>query len=579
MPNEAHPPARIIIVDPRRTVTVNACEAEAGKDRVLHLAIKSGTDLALFNAIFTHIAEKDWVDREFIEKSTLREGKARPPLYPARGVSEANPGHLSSFEDAVEGCRISLEDAAKICGVSAADIAKAAEWIAKPKQDGKRNRTMFGYEKGLIWGNDNYRTNGALVNIALATGNIGRLGGGCVRLGGHQEGYVRPGDAHVGRPAAYVDQLLISGKGGVHHIWACDHYKTTLNAHEFKKVYKKRTDMVKDAMNSVSYGDRAAMVAAIVAAIRQGGLFSVDVDIVPTKIGEAAHVILPAATSGEMNLTSMNGERRMRITERYMDPPGHAMPDCLIAARLANNLERVLREMGDGAYADKFKGFDWKTEEDAFMDGYHNNAPGGKFVTYARLREMGTNGFQEPASGFEGGKIVGTPRLYTEGVFSTDDGKARFMDAPWRGLQAPGKEEQRTKYRFLINNGRANQVWQSAYLDVQNDFVTDRWPVSFIEMNPGDMAEIGVGEGDLVEIYNDAGSTQAMVYPTPTARKGETFMLFGYPAGVQGNVINGEGVNELVIPNYKQTWGNIRKISDAPEGVKHLSFKSQEYTS
>jgi arsenite oxidase large subunit len=69
-----------------------------------------------------------------------------------------------------------------------------------------------------------------------------------------------------------------------------------------------------------------------------------------------------------------------------------------------------------------------------------------------------------------------------------------------------------------------------------------------------------------------------MVYPTPTARRGETFMLFGFPTGVQGNVINGEGVNELVIPNYKQTWGNIRKISDAPQSVKHLTFKSKEYT-
>ena len=67
-------------------------------------------------------------------------------------------------------------------------------------------------------------------------------------------------------------------------------------------------------------------------AIGQGGLFSVNVDIVPTKIGECAHVMLPAATSGEMNLTSMNGERRMRLTERYMDPPGNAKPDCLIAA-------------------------------------------------------------------------------------------------------------------------------------------------------------------------------------------------------------------------------------------------------
>jgi arsenite oxidase large subunit len=576
MPDEPHDRAKIIIVDPRRTVTVSACEAEAGKENVLHLALKSGTDLALFNAIFTYIAEKGWVDREFIEKSTLRTAVARPPLYPARGVSEEKPGHLTSFEAAVEGCRMSIEEAAKITGLAPADIVKAAEWIAMPKAGGKRRRTMIGYEKGVIWGNDNYRTIGAIVNVALATGNIGRLGGGCVRMGGHQEGYVRPSDAHVGRPAAYVDQLLISGRGGVHHIWGCDHYKTTLNATEFKRVYKRRTDMVKDAMNSVPAGDREGLVNAIMVAIRQGGLFAVDIDIVPSEIGRACHVWLPAATQGEMNLTSMNGERRMRLSERYMDPPGQALPDCLIAARIANHMERVLRAMGDSAYADKFKGFDWKTEEDAFMDGYHNHAPGGKFVTYERLRAMGTNGFQEPAVDFKDGKIVGTPRLYVDGVFSTPDGKARFMDAPWRGLQAPGKAEQQARFPFLINNGRTNHVWQSAYLDRENDLVQDRWPYPFIEMNPEDMKELGIEPGDLVEVVNDAGATQAMAYPTQSAKRRETFMLFAYPTGVMGNVTNA-GVNELVIPNYKQTWANIRKLARAPEGVRNLSFKDQHY--
>ena len=53
-------------------------------------------------------------------------------------------------------------------------------------------------------------------------------------------------------------------------------------------------------------------------------------------------------------------------------------------------------------------------------------------------------------------------------------------------------------------------------------------------------------------------------------------MLFGFPTGVQGNVVSA-GVNEDIIPNYKQTWGNIRKIADAPEGVRHLTFKSKEY--
>ena len=188
--------------------------------------------------------------------------------------------------------------------------------------------------------------------------------------------------------------------------------------------------------------------------------------------------------------------------------------------------------------ADKFQGFDWQTEEDAFMDGYHQHAGGGEFVTYERLRAMGTNGFQEPATGFENGQIVGTQRLYTDGTFGTEDGRAIFMAAQWRGLEAPGKEQERATFPFLINNGRTNHVWQSAYLDQDNAFVMDRWPYPFIEMNPDDMAGLGVKEGDLVEVYNDNGATQAMVYPTPTARPGQTFMLFAYPSGVQGNVVS-----------------------------------------
>ena len=140
------------------------------KANVLHLALASGTDLVLFNALMTEIAAKGWVDRDFIGKST------------------------TGFDAMVAANKVGIDEAARVTGLNADDIRKAATWIAEPKQ-GERRRTMFAYEKGLIWGNDNYRTNGALVNIALATGNVGRPGGGCVRMGGHQEGYVRPDDA------------------------------------------------------------------------------------------------------------------------------------------------------------------------------------------------------------------------------------------------------------------------------------------------------------------------------------------------------------------------------------------------
>ena len=552
LPNEQHVAARVIIIDPRRTVTVNACEDAAGKANVLHLALESGTDLILFNALMTEIAAEGWLDRDFIGKST------------------------TGFDEMLAANKVGIDEAARVTGLKPDDIRKAVSWIAEPKQGGARRRTIFAYEKGLIWGNDNYRTNGALVNIALATGNVGRPGGGCVRMGGHQEGYVRP-DYPGGKPAPYVDQLLIGGKGGVHHIWACDHLKTTLNAMEFGRVYKKRADLVKYAMNDIPYGDRDRMAEAIMGAIRQGGLFAIDVDIVPTKIGQDCHLILPAATSGEMNLTSMNGERRMRLTERYMDPPGSAKPDCLIVAGLAQALEKSWRNAGKNDIADKFKGYDWKTEEDAFMDGYHQHADGGKFVTYDRLRAVGTNGFQEPAVDFKDGKIIGTKRLYADGKFGKS-GKAQFMATQWRGLEAPGKQQEKEQFPYLVNNGRANHVWQSVYLDQYNDFVMDRWPLPFLELNPDDMKELGLNAGDLVEVYNDNGSTQAMAQPTPTAKRKQTFMLFAYPTGTMGNVVS-KGVNELIIPNYKQTWANIRRIADAPEVTQRLTFKSQEYVS
>ena len=182
-------------------------------------------------------------------------------------------------------------------------------------------------------------------------------------------------------------------------------------------------------------------------------------------------------------------------------------------------MERVFREAGKDAYADQFKGFDWQTEEDAFMDGYHQNAGGGEFVTYERLRAMGTNGFQEPATGFEDGKIVGTKRLYTDGKFGAEDGKATFIeDAVARPA---GAGQGGAEGRATPSSSTTAAPTTSGRPPISTRRTTssmDRWPYPFIEMNPDDMAELGVAEGDLVEVYNENGSTQAMVYPTPTAK-------------------------------------------------------------
>ena len=98
--------------------------------------------------------KKGWTDKAFIAAST------------------------NNFDKALAVNRTTVDQAAQLTGLSVDQIRQSAEWIAQPKDGGARRRTMFSYEKGLIWGNDNYRTNAALVNFALATGNIGRPGAG-----------------------------------------------------------------------------------------------------------------------------------------------------------------------------------------------------------------------------------------------------------------------------------------------------------------------------------------------------------------------------------------------------------------
>jgi len=121
-----------------------------------------------------------------------------------------------------------------------------------------------------------------------------------------------------------------------------------------------------------------------------------------------------------------------------MDPPGIAKPDCLIAAEIANTLKAMYEKEDNKAMAKRFAGFDWK------------------------LRKQGNNGVQLPVQEYRNGKLVGTEMVYTDYKFSTSDGKAHFLPATWTGLPAM-VETQRKKYRFWINNGRTNHIWQTAY--------------------------------------------------------------------------------------------------------------------
>ncbi len=131
-----HPPARIIFVDPRRTVTVNACEVEAGKDRVLHLAINSGTDLALLQRL-AHLHRRQGLGRRRTSSKRARcAPRRRVRRSTRRGAIRPRCRPSTSFEAALEGCRTDDRRRRQDHRPQRRRHRKAAEWIAQPKDGG-----------------------------------------------------------------------------------------------------------------------------------------------------------------------------------------------------------------------------------------------------------------------------------------------------------------------------------------------------------------------------------------------------------------------------------------------------------
>ncbi len=553
---------KIIFVDPRITSSITNAVSLAGKDNVLHLRIKNGTDVTLMNALFSYIHEKGWEAKDFIKKHTM------------------------DFKKAANANVTSLKEASKITGISIDDIKKAASWIAKPKKSGHRPRTAIFYEKGIIWGIKNYENVASIVNVAILTQSVGRVGTGTCRLGGHQEGYCRP-ETPKGMPdrehLVVIDAEVAQGNYYAFFTWACNPFMDSIMGERLATDIKRRTDVVKRAMSRNIGVDNKTMADAIYRACKyDGGLFYIDVDIYPTFKSEVSHVTFPGATTMEMNLTSMNGERRVRLSEKIVDAPGTAKPDCLIAADIANALKALYEKEGNSKMAKRFDGFDWKSEEDAFNDGFagqgakmdSQGGPTGILASYDLLRANGNNGVQNPIKKVSNGRLIGTRRLYTDNKFSTKSGKAIFKVTPQPAIPKP-VENQIKKYEFFVNSGRVNETWQSGYHTSRLPMPSTRWPVAEVEIHPKDAHAKGVRSGDLVQLYNDYGSVRVVAYISESVRPGELFVAFGSPNSPINSLVTDYVDPATKIPYYKGTAADLKRIGRVEDIANTMSFKDR----
>lgn len=550
---------KIIIVDPRITASVNNSKELAGADNVLHLRITPQTDVTLMNTLITYIKEKDWEAKDFIKK------------------------HTENFDAMYEVNKTSLEEGAKITGLSEADIIKCAEWIAKPKASGHRPRTSIYYEKGVIWGIKNYENIASIANLAFLTQSVGRVGTGCCRLGGHQEGYTRP---HFDGPSRQnlkvIDEEVVNGNYQVYFAWGCNPFVSSIMGEKLRTAFAKRANIVKEAIDNNIGADAETLAEAIYQATKKGGLFFVDIDIYPTLKQNVAHVTLPAVTTMEMNLTSMSGERRMRLSEKVVDGPGIAKPDCIIAADIANELKALYTKEGNAKMAARFEGFEWKDEEDAFNDGFagqgagmaSQGGPTGNLANYANLRAAGNDGVQLPIVKVEKGVLVGTRRLYTDNKFGTKSGKATFLPSAQPPMPAP-VAKQVAKYDYWVHTGRVNETWQTAFHTSRLANVRERWPMAPVEINPEDAKKLDLVSGDLVMLYNDYGSVRAVVNVTESVRPKEIFLAFGFPNSPSNDLVTEYVDPDTKIPFYKGTAASIKKLGKSGYLGSTMTFKKR----
>ena len=136
-----NPDLKVVVVDPRATVTARAAD--------LHLAIKPGSDVALFNAMLRVLRDAGLLKRAFISQHT--EGFAA----------------LHALLD-----EWSVERAAEVCELPAAQIVQAARMF------GTAHAALSLYCQGLNQSTSGTFKNSALINLHLATGQIGKPGAG-----------------------------------------------------------------------------------------------------------------------------------------------------------------------------------------------------------------------------------------------------------------------------------------------------------------------------------------------------------------------------------------------------------------
>jgi assimilatory nitrate reductase catalytic subunit len=511
---EKNPNLKIVVVDPRQTDTAKAAD--------LHLAILPGTDVALFNGMLHIMLWEGLLDNDFID------------------------AHTNGFAELKETVReYTPKMVADICGIKEADIITAAKWFGK-------GPTLSMYCQGLNQSINGSDKNAALINLHLATGQIGKLGAGPFSLtgqpnamGGREVGGMATllsGHRDLANPVHRAEVASLWGIESISDIpgkSAVDMFKAVKDG-SIKAIWIACTN---PAQSMPDLND-------VLEALDNAELVVVQDAFDNTETCQYADVLLPASTWGEKEGSVTNSERRITRVNPAVTPPAEARHDWAIVVDFAQRLEQRL--------AKNTALFPYTTTEQIFDE--HRETTRGRDLditglSYTLLNEQGPQ--QWP---FKNGDVTGKARLYADGVFQKPDGKAQFLNATYKGTA----DKTDARYPLHLLTGRLRDQWHgmSRTGNVAQLFNHAEEPV--IHMSADDMMRRSIQNGDIVKVSNKRGSLVLPVQMSDEVKPSQTFI----PMHWGSQFMHGLGVNALMPSAYD-------KVSKQPE-LKHTAIKLEK---
>ncbi|GAC1340512.1 MAG: hypothetical protein NVSMB29_09450 [Candidatus Dormibacteria bacterium] len=458
--------ARWVVVDPRRTDTAAAAD--------LHLPITPGSDVALLLAMLNVCAAERLTDPRYIS------------------------AHTTGFEAAAAvAAEWPPERAAAVCGVSADAIRLAARLFG-----GSRN-TLSMWCQGLNQSIAATDKNLALINLHLATGQIGRPGAGPLSLTGQANAM---GGREVGgmatELAAHRRLDSAADRAEVQAFWGSGPIQPDRGVTAVELVDELLSGRVRAVWiagtNPVASLPDAARAEA---ALRRAELVVVQELVHPTDTSLLADVILPAAGWAEKTGALTSSERRVALAEAVVEPPGEARPDWRIFADLG-------AELGHGA------AFSYRTAADVFDE--HAALTRGRTcdmsgLSHRRLREAGATQWPHPAPG-----KLSRERLYTDGRFSTPDGRASIEPTPY----VPPAEPPSDEYPLRLITVRGAHAWHTLTKTGKVARLRRLDPGPRVVVNPADAAAAGLPEGGPAEVSSRRGRWRGVAVCSPEVPAG-----------------------------------------------------------